>query len=239
MDFIRSNLPEALRPYVDRLPGVDFLSLLSGKGLSPQRIEVLQNVVRGGQEIDDVYALLDVHLFALKVAFPSEYEAADAPPHDAASGQLLQYDPPKNGHNLIKHGLTFGETYSYSKDFGTLIVPCPNEHDGERVAIFTKLVVPQGFALVLPTDKIKACSDLCTMTSATVTDGGFRFITSRTFDRETWQEALNNAAAKIYPDKADSTRKKTFIKDCDDLVRVELFDDRDGESPIRIVRPND
>lgn len=238
MDFIRSNLPKALIPHVDQLPGVDFHSLLSGKGLSPERIEVLQNVVRGEQEIDDVYALLDVHLFAIKVAFPSEYEVANVPPHDAASKHLVTYDPQKNGHNLIKHGLAFGETYSFSKDFGTLMVPCPNERDGERVAIFSKLVVPEGSALLLPTGKIKDRSDLCTMTSATVTDEGFRFITSRAFDRDTWQEALNNAAAKIYPDKADSATKKKFIEECDDLVRAELFDVRDGESPIRIVRPN-
>lgn len=238
MGFIRSNLPKALIPYVDQLPGIDFLSLLSERGLSPERIEVLQKVVTGEQEIDDVYVLLDVHLFCLKEAFPREYEAANVPPHDAASKHLVTYDPQKNGHNLIKHGLAFGETYSYSKDLGTLMVPCPNERDGERVAIFSKLVVPEGSALLLPTSKIKDRSDLCTMTSATVTDDGFRFITSRAFDRDTWHEALNNTAAKIYPDKADSATKKKFIEECDDLVRAELFDDRDGESPIRIVRPN-
>ena len=54
---------------------------------------------------------------------------------------LYEYDPAKNGQNILKHGLDFGEVISYAgNDYGRLI-SYTKSGDEERVVIFSKYYV--------------------------------------------------------------------------------------------------
>lgn len=239
MGFIEENLPEALIRRVNKLRSMDLLPLRASLELSRERIQLLQDVVRGDQEVDDLFALLDIHLYCLNAVFPAEYKAARIEPHGAASKHDVTYDPVKNGQNVIKHGITFGEARSFSPGFGTLIIPYLNTRDVERVAIFSKLVVPHNCPLVLPLEKYRRRSDLSTMTIAIPAGAGFRFISSRAFGKEDSEEALNNAAAKIYPHEAELERKKAFIEECRERVETDLFGDEadaGDHGPLRLIR---
>ncbi|WP_157753804.1 BrnT family toxin [Lysobacter capsici] len=239
MSFIHDNLPEALTPFVNELPKIDLLQYRAQLELSKDRIEILQAVIRKEQEVDDLFALLDIHIYCLKEVFPEEYKAANVEPHDAANNHDITYDPAKNGKNLIKHGITFGEVRSFSPGFGTLIVPYPNERDEERLAIFSKLVVPQNSPLILPKASMKGGSDLSTMTLAIQAGNGFRFISSQTFHEAGWDKTMKGAVKSIFPRKSQSLEKAAFIKDCQDRVRPELFG-ANGDSglhgPVRLFR---
>lgn len=79
----------------------------------------------------------------------------------------LQYDPAKNGANLIKHGLAFREAMTYSTRFGVLnagpvykIEKTPKVTsdsaqretypDEERMVFFSDLTVPSDYKLAIP-----------------------------------------------------------------------------------------
>ena len=155
MGFIEDNLPKTLIRRLNELHRMELLPRRKELGISKDRIGLLQAIVRGEQEVDDLYALLDIHLYCLKEFFHKDYMVANIEPHSAARDYDLTYDPAKNGKNVIKHGITFREVISFYPGLGTLIVPYPNQSDGERLAIFSKLVVPDDSPFVLPTAKMK------------------------------------------------------------------------------------
>lgn len=242
MGFIEEHVPKILHQRLSELKHIDILGLRAEQGLSEERIHVLQSVLHGTQEVDHPITLLNIHLYGLSAAFPEDYRAASVEPHVFACDPELSYDPVKNGYNVIKHGITFEEARSSAAGFGTLMVPYKNKRDGRRYAVFSRLVLHKEAPLLLPTDKIRGRSDQCIMTVAIQAGDGFRFINSRIFGEDDWEEALNNAAVKIYPEKDESDLKKEFMEECRLKVNSNLFGEmaKAGDhGPIRLIKPED
>lgn len=233
MDFIREHLPAQLIELYNLLPTINFQERRQELQLSAERAGLLQAIVRGHHDIDHLYTLLDIHLFCLKALHKHAYLQAQVQPHPAASGDLLTYDPPKNGQNLLKHGLTFPEVISYSPNFGVLQVPCPNAADGERLVVLSKLDIPKDVSPQLPTPVILERRDLCTLTIAVLEKDGYRFISSRTFHRDNWGKVLDGAVKEIFEDEPE--KRETFLRACQEAVESDLFD-ATSSAPLRLIR---
>lgn len=234
MDFIREHLPQQLIELYDRLPSVDLQERRGQLQLSVERTDLLRAIIRGEHEIDHPYTLLDIHLFCLKALHKQAYLQAQVPPHRAASSVLLTYDPPKNGQNLLKHGLTFPEVITCSPHFGALQLPCPNAADGERLVVLSKFDIPKGVSLELPTPIILERQDLCTLTVAVLAEEGYRFISSRTFHRDNWGKVLDGAVKEIYEDEPE--KRDAFLQACQQAVETDLFEPT-SSVPVRVIRP--
>lgn len=111
---------------------------------------------------------------------------------------LYEYDPAKNGQNILKHGLDFGAVVNYGgPDYGRLI-SYTNSETEDRFVIFSKYYINDKNNIFLIDDK-KNEGFLCIATIATNTDNGFRFISSR--------------ALKVKSDKALQRELRNIIKD--------------------------
>ena len=116
----------------------EFEEKIKPQGLPKERHDLLFKFIQG--EIQASYSCKpDIEEYALKILMPEVYAALPHERHPYSSCELYEYDPPKNGQNFIKHGLGFGEVVSYSTQFGTLLVPCPDDKDRERYVIFSDL----------------------------------------------------------------------------------------------------
>ena len=146
-------------------------------------------------------------------------------PHDGhvySSCELYEYDPPKNGKNIIKHGIKFGDVVSYSKKFGTLLVPCPDDKDGERYVVFSDLNLENGiYKLQLPLSELKDLNFIISIVSKS--GGKFRFISSRIMSskkkkyRETIQQSLRSVKF------VDKNSKQQFVERCVEIIERDLI----------------
>lgn len=238
MDFMREHIPEKLMRFYHILPYVNFRALQKGMELSDDRIDLLQAIIRGEHEVDHLYSLLDIHLACLKVLFRNEYLKATVKPHANANGENYSYDPAKNGMNLIKHGLTFNEVVSFSPAFAALTIPCPDDQDGVRMVILSKLEVPRKAPPILPTPGIKHGQDLSTLSIAVFEKEKYRFISARAFREDDWQVVMRGAVKNIYAGKGEEKLRNEFLGRCRKKVREHLFGKPDHKgTPIQVIRP--
>jgi len=114
--------------------------------------------------------------------------------HLLSKTPLYEYDPAKNGQNILKHGLDFGSVVSFGgADYGRLI-SYTKSGDEKRVVIFSKYYVLNNNNIFLSDDK-KTEDFLCIATIAINVDHGFRFISSRALkvkNEKTLQRELKN-----------------------------------------------
>ena len=126
--------------------------------LSQDREEVLKDVLTGKKDLH-ISEALDIKIYALKFLFPNSYHLLNLKETIFSKSELFQYDPAKNGQNIIKHGIAFGEVTSYSTKFGTLIVPCPETNNEQRVVIFSDLSLDnKKYHFSLPLEVLEARS---------------------------------------------------------------------------------
>lgn len=232
------DIPNHLLPLLEKLKGADLSEYRARMEISEERLNLLHDVLSGRQDVRDLDSKVDIQLFALKTVFKDEYRAAKVRPLDSGTKQLITYDPPKNGQNIIKHGLSFTELVTYSPSFGILIVPCPSKDDGERLVIFNRLKIHEGYDFNLPTKVMREHSDLCTLTIALTEGEGFRLISSRPFHRGNWDKIMAAELKGIYAD--EPKEKKSFIEKCQKKVEDELFGPMWSpgyEPPARVIRP--
>ncbi len=130
------------------------------------------------------------------IDFPNTFKLPEN--HLFSKASLYEYDPAKNGQNILKHGLDFGSVVSYGgADYGRLISYTNSEIE-DRFVIFSKYYVNDKNNIFLSDDK-KNEDFLCIATIATNADSGFRFISSR--------------ALKVKNDKKFQLELKNIIKD--------------------------
>lgn len=190
------------------------------QGISESRCNLLFEII-AGERVVDFWLRADIHRYALKLAFPEVYSEQSLGHHLYSTSELYEYDPPKNGLNAIKHGLTFGETVSYSSKFGSLLVPCPDAGDGTRCVIFSDLDSgPSGDRLAIPMPGM--VGKLYTISIAQQASQKFRFISSRVLSPKSYRKAMKGAFKNIYLD--DPAAKANFVDHCVDVVERQLFD---------------
>jgi uncharacterized DUF497 family protein len=193
--------------------------------IKPQRLpenrkDLLFKFIQG--EIQVSYSCKpDIQAYALKHLMPDFYESAPHEGHPYSSGELYEYDPAKNGQNIIRHGIGFGEVVSYSRKFGTLLVPIPNETDGKRYVIFSDLDLKrEEDELEMPPSGIREMN--YTISIASHRNGRFRFISARLLSskKKKYEETIAQALGEIVPDEQ---ARRGFIDRCVEILETNLI----------------
>lgn len=147
-------------------------------GLKAERIELLYRLVKGDLSLHAYSHQPDIDAFSIKLLYPETYKELPNIDSPYADGELYEYDPAKNGQNMVKHGLSFGEVATYSNHFGLRMVGFPDPSDGERLALFSDLDLrPKHNKLALPPGGVRPLNVV--MSFVHQRDGKFRFISSR------------------------------------------------------------
>ncbi|MDM5149250.1 BrnT family toxin [Aeromonas salmonicida] len=189
--------------------------------LPHERLVDLLQVLDGSKKIDYFYKL-DIQLYVWKKLFQDVEADSFISAHIYSKGDSREYDPAKNGQNIIKHGISFGEVTSYSKRFGTLSIPCPDEDDETRYVIFSDLAPGlNGENLCLPIPSTIQEPEVYTLSVVQILDLKPRFISSRIMSRKKFSKNMKNAFKGIYDD--DPIKKKDFVSECVHILRRDLF----------------
>lgn len=129
---------ESIRRYFHSDPARLRDSLNNGCLIPQSRVALAESFLKNGDFTFNVFDTLDVNLFLLKRISPSQHANQRVKKHLQSEGDLFEYDPAKNGQNILKHGLSFRESVSCARNFGTMTVPI--EITGEkRSAVFYEL----------------------------------------------------------------------------------------------------
>ncbi|WP_298438731.1 DUF4102 domain-containing protein [Ottowia sp.] len=205
---------------ITKLSRSDFSIRIFSLGLSADRQDLLFRFIKGDLSVG-YSSQIDIQQYALKCLMPSVFETLPPMTHPYASGELYEYDPPKNGQNIIKHGIGFGEVISYSRQFGTLIVPCPDGQDGERSVIFSDLNLQRGgHELELPPPGVRELN--YTITVAQLRNGRFRFISSRLMSSKEgkYRKTMAQTFGEIIQ---DARGREDFVDHCVRIVQRDLI----------------
>ena len=213
------EIPLPLRQQLEQLNQIVVRANHNKLDLSKDRAEVLVDVINGTKNVEH-FTALDIHLFCLKKIFPTQYSAAQAIEHTYSKCDLYEFDPPKNGQNVMKHGISFREVVSFSKRFGVLMVPCPDETDTERFVVFSDPTIDSGYHLALPLNSMDFTKEIYTLSIVRQRGKGFRFISARTFGRKSYRKAMYQSFNGIYQNNPE---KDLFISRCCEILEDNLF----------------
>jgi hypothetical protein len=198
----------------------EFEEKIASQKLSKDRQDLLFKFIQGEIEVSCA-CKPDIEAYTLKCLMPDFYEKIAHERHPYSSSESYEYDPPKNGQNIIKHGIGFGEVVSYSRRFGTLLVPIPNERDGERYAILSDLDLKrESDELEIPPSGIREMN--CTISIANHREGKFRFISARLLSskKKKYEETIAQALGEITPDEQV---RQGFIARCVEILERDLI----------------
>lgn len=198
--------------------------------LPKDRQDLLYKFIQGKIEVNYT-CKYDIEAYVLKCLTPEYYEKISHEGHPYSSSAFYEYDPPKNGQNIIKHGIGFGEVVSYSKKFGTLMVPIPNERDGERFAILSDLDLKRkSDKLAIPPLGIREMN--CTISIANRREGKFRFISARLLSskKKKYEETIAQVLEEIM---LDEQARQGFIDQCVETLERHLIQ----QAPLNTSAP--
>ncbi len=214
------KLFEEIKGFFSSMEQEDLAKDLDCLGLPEERKNTLIDLISENLKME-FYSTLDVFLYALKIAYIEKFMTLNTSEHLKSKGDLYEYDPSKNGSNIIKHGISFHEVVSYASKFGALMVSCPDRNDSERVVIFSDLYNLKGvYSLDLPLNS-DGKSDGYVVSIAHCRNNKFRFISSRIMSKKSHKKTLKNALKNIYPDNAE--KKEQFIDRCLEILNQNLF----------------
>jgi len=214
------NLLSELDSLVTSLQPEKIYEKLAVLGIDRDRITKLIEYINN--EVFHFTVRIDVYLFLLKYILPDDFDRLVVREHMSSSPEAYEFDPVKNGHNIIKHGLSFSEVISYSKHFGTLMVRCPNENDGERIIIFSDLSESsRKTELNFPLAKVEEQAESYVISIVQSRGDKFRFISSRVMSRKRHKKSLRTALKNIYPNDPDT--QNAFIDRCLEILNRHLF----------------
>lgn len=190
--------------------------------LPQNREDILKKILTGESELD-THEEIDIKIYALKALFPGSHDSLKLKETLCSKSEFYHYDPAKNGQNIIKHGISFRDIVNFSSKFGTLMVPCPETNNEQRVVIFSDLSINDKYSkLSLPLETSEIRTKFYTLSVAQQTLIGFRFISSRIISRRKFSKTMKNAFKNIYPDSPEL--KQVFINRCIEILRRDLFE---------------
>jgi hypothetical protein len=207
----------------------EFEEKIKPLGLPKHRQDLLFQFIQG--EIQVSYSCkIDIEEYALKHLIPEFYESIPHDGHPYSSCELYEYDPPKNGQNIIKHGIGFGEVVTYSRKFGTLLIPIPDEKDGQRYVVFSDLNLKREVGeLEMPPPTIREMN--YTISITILREGKFRFISSRLLSskKKKYEETIAQALGEII---TDAQASQSFVDHCVEILERDLIQPV-RSSPVR------
>jgi hypothetical protein len=208
--LLAGSLPEEALQLLAELHDDDLKRRLNTLGLATDRQDLLYELIRGKKKVG-FYTKVDIQRFAFKALFPEAYKQLVLGHHLYSSSDLYEYDPPKNGQNMIKHGFSFAEVASHSSNFGTYIVACPDARDGTRYVMFSTIDAGLGDTrLDFPMPAVKG--KVAVMSVAAIVDCKFRFISARFLSFNSRKKILKGAFKNLCMD--DPVSKAVFMESC-------------------------
>lgn len=187
---------------------------------SPDRVNFLKSIIDGEESLE-LHDRLDILLYVLKSICWEKYDSLDSMSHLCSHSEIYEYDPAKNGQNIVKHGISFSEVVSYASKFGALMVQCPDDTDLHRIVIFSDLSnLNEQYKLMAPISS----SDLSGSFVLSIVQNRelrFRFISSRLISKKRYLKTLRNALKNIYPN--DPNKRDDFINRCLEVLKVNLI----------------
>ncbi|OQS37144.1 hypothetical protein B0T40_09490 [Chromobacterium haemolyticum] len=219
MDLFMGVPPQEYLKLLQNLSEEEFEQKSKQQGLSKERMRLPFKILKRKVKID-YYLEVDIQRYALKYLFPETYAALSLGNHIYSTSDFYEYDPPKNGQNIIKHGISFHEVISSPNKFGTLMVQCPDNKDGTRCVIFSNMDSGiNGENLDLPLSGITGVIYIITV--AQQVDSKYRFISSRILSQKSYPEIMERSFKNIYED--DPAKKDGFVKHCIEIIERDLF----------------
>lgn len=192
------------------------------KKLPADRLRLMSNVIRGKDPIHSTVRA-DIERFALRCLLPgAQYEALEDGDHPYAKGDFHEYDPAKNGQNLIKHGLSFNEVISYSPNFGVLSAHSSKPLPEQRFMVLSDLRIGEnGRKLDLPLKEWSG--ERVTISVVTQRESRFRFISSHLLssNEKKYRATLDTAFNGVHDD--DPIAKQEYIERCVEILKRYLF----------------
>lgn len=206
---------------IRNLSQVEFLEKLRPQNLSKDRESLLFDIVQGTFKVRFDFEI-DLKEYVIKTFFPEEYKTLGNPSNPYAPTQFYEYDLAKNGQNIIKHGLGFGEVVSYSNNFGTLMIPLIPKLDEKRLVIFSELNLRSNInKLELPPVGVKNVNYVMSIVEST-DDIKFRFISSRLLSskRKKCEQTIAQAVRDLFDDDQE---RSIFISRSMEILELYLF----------------
>lgn len=195
---------------------------LSKLELTDKRNTVLLNILKGNEKIDQIEKI-DIQLFVLKKLYPEKHKLLSITEHMYSKTDLYEYDPTKNGQNIMKHGISFREVVSYSNNFGKLILNIEHKDDDFRRVIFSTLTLKdetfknaKEWELHLPLSNGVYDGDKFTLSIVTSVNSKFRFISSRVINEEKLTKSIRQSVKNAYGN--DENEKRKFALHCEEIL---------------------
>lgn len=198
----------------------EFAKRVKNLKLPAERIRQFLDVIRGELHIDS-FLKIDIEEYALKIIFPDVYNQSMITEHLYSTCDLYEFNPAKNGQNVIKHGIGFQDVVSYSKKFGTLIISCPDKNDDERVVLFSDFDLENKYKVELALSSIKSPS--CCISIATSRGRKFRFISSRLLSSEKKKYTKTILQSLRSIEFSDEKSKIAFVNRCVEIIERDLI----------------
>ncbi|MGA7437733.1 MAG: BrnT family toxin [Luteibacter sp.] len=183
------------------------------EGANWERRTQLYEFVQGRVQMNRI-AGMDLRVFALNTLLKGGFRIAQGLGHPGVDSQDRSWDPPKNGRNIFKHGLSFDEI-TQSPTFGTLTFFTPHKVDGTRAVMFSTLDTNANARLAMPMPGMEG--EVYLLTIATMRGENYRFISALHFHADEnirGQLAANVAKLNLAPLERD-----VFINHCESRIR--------------------
>ena len=193
---------------IRQLSKKEFEEKIKHQRLPKGRQDLLFKFIQGEINVSNS-SRLDIEEYAIKYLIPEVYNSLSHEGHPYSSCELYEYDPSKNGQNIIKHGIGFCDVVSYSEKFGTLSIPIPDEIDGTRCIIFSDLkLIQKGDELDMPPPGIREMN--YTISVVHKREGNFRFISARLLSskKKKYEKSIDQALGEII---TDAQARKDFV----------------------------
>lgn len=198
----------------------EFSKKIESLNLRDKRTQEFYDVVTGKISINR-FSQFDIQEFALKSIFQKSYNEFKTDSHLYSTCELYDFNPAKNGQNLVKHGVGFGEVVSYSKRFGTLNIPCPDPNDSERIVSFSDFDLENEYKPHFPLSEIEG-TRYC-LSIVKIINGKFRFISSRflSSNKKKYTDTIYQSLRSVeFPDEAS---KHDFVTRSVEILERDLI----------------
>lgn len=198
----------------------EFADKVKEQKLSKARIILFFNIIKGATEANE-FLKIDIEEYALKIIYSTFFNNFKIIEHLYSTCDLYSFDPAKNGQNVLKHGISFGEVVSYSKKFGTLNIPCPDHNDKERIVSFSDFYLENKYKIQFPLKNIESPS--CCISIITKVEGRFRFISSRLLSskKTKYTKSIYQSLRGIKFN--DEKSKILFVNRCVEIIERDLI----------------
>lgn len=216
------NLTQAF----NKLKLLEKSEIINSKGISDlslDRKELLYTFIKSNEILN--FIDVDIAAYAVKALRTDEYASCFISEHNYSNQEWFEYDPPKNGQNIIKHGLSFTEIVDLSEGhFGSLLVYLPKKQDCDegRKVIFSGIKVDKLHNKVSFPFNIENgySTTMSIVTKRNKNRPGYRFISSRLMSKDDYQSNIKQAFGKIIE---NPNNRMQFIDECVKYVEKHLF----------------